>query len=101
MQDERYIVAQIDGDGSYYETEPLDAMEAAELIAIDHMLHQATGWAIERCSCGLGFAARKNSHTRFFHISVFDNPEDDLVSLALAVGVLAPASRKDRLEVVL
>lgn len=93
---ERFKTITFDSDGSIFEGEPTEAREAAEMMAAEHFLHLLAGWSVERCSCGMGFTASRNGLKRSVHLECV---EDDILSIALALGVIHPASIKDRLEV--
>ena len=74
----------------------LDAEDAAGHLATEHYLHQLAGWNVERCGCGLGFIATKKGKARALHL---EEVEGDPESIALALGLLQPASKRTLEEV--
>ena len=101
-----YHLLTVDSDGSVYVADDvLDGLEGAQHLALEHALSVMAGHEVERCDCGLGLTIRlRGERQRFVHLlpveSVVEESESGIEDLALALGVLTPASRADgRLEV--
>jgi hypothetical protein len=100
----RFRVITFDSDGTEYRADGSYATEAGALdeILANDWLHRISGFSVGECACGGGRWYEKNDTRRGVHIEVFFPDEDAAVeSLALALGLLAPASHRDGLEVVL
>jgi len=78
--------------------------EAYGQLAASRALHAICGWATVQCVCGEGFVAtkgevRRSEHVEHIDAHAYEAEAEDVESIALAVGLLAPAST-DRLVVV-
>lgn len=78
--------------------------EAWSHLNTSRALHVLTGWLVRECPCGAGFIALKGDIRRSEHIErvyavEVENDIEAIESLALALGLLAPASSR-QLEVV-
>lgn len=97
----RYLT--IDSDGSLYLAEDvLDGLEAAQHLAMEHVIHVLAGWSVARCRCGLGIICSKDGVTRGAHLLPLDEEQEttEVESIALAVGLLAPQSHHAGLQAV-
>lgn len=95
-----YRVLTVDSNGdTFVSDEVLDTADGFDHLSIARMLHVCSSWAVEPCDCGLGFTARKGVLQRVIHLLPEESGIEDI---ALALGLLAPASRADgELEVAL
>lgn len=92
-----YRAITLDTNGEVYESSELLSLEdGLDHLKVTRLLHVVGGWSVERC-CEVGLIFRKGELLRGVHL---ESMNDELESLALAVGVLAPASLNGRLEVV-
>ena len=89
MQHQQFRIGRIDQDGAeYISDDVLDAFDATGILALEHVLLSIGGWQVDRCGCGGSIRATKGDLVR----TVVAIPVEDVESLALAVGLLAPAS---------
>lgn len=86
---------------------PMAEAEAWATLATSWGLHVVTGWTTGKCSCGAGFWATKGDVHRSEHVERIeakddglDGLDDGLLDIALAVGLLAPASHREGLRLV-
>jgi hypothetical protein len=93
----RYRVITFDVDGSIYTSDDiLNEPDGLGHLAVSDALHALGGWSREICYCGLGRVYEKEGRERGLHLDLVD---EELESLALMVGLLAPQSLNGRLAV--
>jgi hypothetical protein len=102
--DQLYRIGTIDCDGSEYVSDDvLDGLDMYQHLALQRGLWIVSGWATTTCKCGLSVTGTKAGRTRtVVALPVEDAAtiEDELIHLAVAVGLLAPASHRDGLVAV-
>lgn len=94
----KYSVYTFDSDGQVYRADDLlDEDDALAYLAASDVLHAMGHWRVEKCACGLGrvYVHKTSGRERGVHLQVED--DDEVLSIALALGLLAPGSLDGRL----